>query len=137
VRPDRPHKSIGAEDTFFDDLVEAAPLESELERIGRGVWRRIEEKKVAGRTVVLKVKYRDFRIVTRSKSLDRQVAGADEFVAIGIQLLRTLLPPDRGIRLLGLTLSNLAELAGEPLPLLAEIECAPEPVGLQTPQIPA
>ncbi len=137
VRPDRPHKSIGAEDTFFDDLVEAAPLESELERIGRGVWRRIEEKKVAGRTVVLKVKYRDFRIVTRSKSLDRQVAGADEFVAIGIQLLRTLLPPDRGIRLLGLTLSNLAEPAGDPLPLLAEMECAPEPAGLQTPQIPA
>ena len=71
--------------------------------------RRIEDKRIAGRTVTLKVKYQDFRICTRARSLDRPVAGREEFLDIGCSLLRTLLPPRAGIRLLGLTLSNFTE----------------------------
>ena len=124
VRPDRARKSIGAEDTFFDDLAEEAALLAELGRIADTVWRRIGAKggeaAICGRTVTLKVKYRDFRIVTRSRSLDRPVAGRDEFGAIGAALLRTLLPPPMGIRLLGLTLSNLGERA-DPRPQPPEL----------------
>ena len=109
VKPDRPYKSIGAEDTFFDDLKDEAPLLAELDRISRTVWRRIDDRKIVGRTVTLKVKYQDFQIVTRARSLDRPVAGREEFLDIGAALLRTLLPPRKGIRLLGLTLSNLSE----------------------------
>jgi len=109
VKPDRPYKSIGAEDTFFDDLTEGPALVAELDRISQTVWQRIEDKKIKGRTVTLKLKYQDFRIVTRARSLDRPVAGREEFLDIGIALLRTLLPPPKGIRLLGLTLSNLSE----------------------------
>ena len=68
-----------------------------------------EKKQIAGRTVTLKVKYQDFRICTRARSLDRAVADREEFFDIGVRLLRTLLPPRSGIRLLGLTLSNLTE----------------------------
>ena len=118
VKPDRPYKSIGAEDTFFDDLSEEPALVAELDRISRTVWRRIEEKAIAGRTVTLKVKYQDFRIVTRARSLDRAVAGREEFLDIGCSLLRNLLPPPKGIRLLGLTLSNLGERAEAPAPEL-------------------
>jgi DNA polymerase-4 len=107
VKADRPYKSVSAEDTFFEDLREAEPLRSELDRIGRIVWLRIEEKGLSGRTVTLKVKYQDFRIVTRSRSLDRPVSGAEEFLDLGQRLLGTLLPPSRGIRLLGLGLSSL------------------------------
>ena len=115
VRPDRPYKSIGAEDTFFDDLSDEADLVAELDRISRTVWRRIDDKGLCGRTVTLKVKYQDFRICTRARSLDRAVAGREEFLDIGCALLRTLLPPRKGIRLLGLTLSNLGEAgSGEP-----------------------
>ena len=120
VRPDRPYKSIGAEDTFFDDLTEEAALVGELDRISATVWRRIEDKGIVGRTITLKVKYRDFRVVTRARSLDRPVAGRDEFLDIGCALLRTLLPAEKGIRLLGLTLSNLSEgtqIAGRPCEL--------------------
>jgi DNA polymerase IV len=120
VRPDRPYKSIGAEDTFFDDLTDEAPLVAELDRISRTVWRRIEDKRIVGRTVTLKVKYQDFRICTRARSLDRPVAGREEFLDIGCTLLRTLLPPRMGIRLLGLTLSNLSEgeaVTAQPLDL--------------------
>ena len=116
MRPDRPYKSIGAEDTFFDDLSDGPALVAELDRISHTVWRRVTEKGLVGRTVTLKVKYRDFQIVTRAKSLDRAVQGREEFLEIGCALLRTLLPVAKGIRLLGLTLSNLSENAGEALP---------------------
>src|SRR5581483_8161389 len=119
VKADRPYKSVSAEDTFLTDLVEAELLLAELGRIGRTVWRRIAEKGLAGRTVVLMVKYQDFRIATRSKSLERHVAGEAEFLDIGARLLRSVLPPRAGIRLLGLGLSNLEEGRGEaPQPLL-------------------
>ncbi len=122
VKPDRPWKSLGAEDTFFEDLTGETALTAELEKISHTVWRRLSEKGIAGRTVTLKVKYQDFRIVTRAKSLGRAVANREEFLEIGCTLLRTLLPADRGIRLLGLTLSNLSLPAeAEPAPLELEL----------------
>ena len=113
VKADRPYKSVSAEDTFFEDLTEAEALLAELDRIGRHVWGRIEAKGLAGRTVNLKVKYSDFQIVTRARSLERQVSGQREFLELGSTLLRSLLPPPKGIRLLGLGLSNL-QGAAEP-----------------------
>lgn len=123
VKADRPYKSIGAEDTFLTDLTDHAALAAELDRISQTVWRRITEKGLAGRTVTLKVKYSDFRIRTRARSLDRPVSGRDEFLDIGCTLLRGLLPAPQGIRLLGLTLSKLepagasSRLVELPLPL--------------------
>lgn len=111
VKPNRPYKSIGAEDTFMTDLIDEAPLVAELDRISQTVWRRIEEKQIKGRTVTLKVKFRDFQIVTRAKSLDRNVADREEFLGIGVGLLRTMLPLAKPVRLIGLTLSNLTESA--------------------------
>ena len=125
VKPDRPYKSIGAEDTFVEDLILEADLVAELDRISRTVWRRIEEKAISGRTVTLKVKYRDFQILTRARSLDRFVSGREEFLEIGCALLHTLMPAAKGIRLLGLTLSNLSEGAGdEPEPRELELPLA-------------
>jgi len=109
VKPNRPYKSIGAEDTFMTDLTDESAMAAELDRISQTVWRRIAEKEIVGRTVTLKVKYQDFRIVTRARSLGRAVAGRDEFLEIGCALLHGLLPARKGIRLLGLTLSNLSE----------------------------
>jgi DNA polymerase-4 len=121
VRPDRPYKSIGAEDTFAEDLIAEADLVAELERISHTVWRRVSEKELSGRTVTLKVKYRDFQIVTRARSLDRPVSGREEFLELGCALLRTLMPAAKGIRLLGLALSNLGE-GGEPECEIRELE---------------
>jgi DNA polymerase-4 len=109
VKAGRPYKSVSAEDTFLTDLTDPDDLQAELARIGRTVWRRIEAKGLAGRTVNLKVKYSDFRIVTRARSLDRPVAGLGEFLDLGAALLASLLPPEKSIRLLGLGLSSLGE----------------------------
>ncbi len=109
VKPNRERKSVGAEDTFFDDLSDEAALAAELDAISRTVWTRIEGKGIAGRTVTLKVKYRDFQIISRARSLDRPVADREEFLDIGLGLLRGLLPVPKPVRLLGLTLSNLSD----------------------------
>jgi DNA polymerase-4 len=115
VKADRPYKSVSAEDTFLTDLSDPEHLLAELDRIGRHVWTRIEAKGLAGRTVNLKVKYRDFQIVTRARSLDRPVAGEEEFLQLGAALLQGLMPVPKSIRLLGLGLSNLGqEEAAEP-----------------------
>ncbi|MBV8686747.1 MAG: DNA polymerase IV [Alphaproteobacteria bacterium] len=119
VKADRPYKSVSAEDTFLTDLSDPEALLGELDRIGRHVWeKRVEPKRLAGRTVNLKVKYSDFRIVTRARSLDRPVADLAEFLELGRSLLRATLPAPRSIRLLGLGLSSLTEgAAPAPRPL--------------------
>ena len=122
VRANRERKSLGAEDTFMEDLSDEAALVARLDEISRTVWGRVEGRDIAGRTVNLKVKYNDFQIVTRARSLDRPVAGREEFLEIGCALLRGLLPVKKPVRLLGLTLSGLvppaqAEPAELALPL--------------------
>src|SRR3954463_10513927 len=97
VKADRPYKSVSAEDTFLEDVADPDDLQAELARIGRTVWRRIEAKGLSGRTVNLKVKYGDFRIVTRARSLDRPVAGLAEFLDLGAALLASVLPTERSI----------------------------------------
>ncbi len=109
VKPNRERKSIGAEDTFLTDLTDPATMAAELERISQTIWSRIGERDIAGRTVVLKMKYQDFRIVTRCCSLPRPVAGREEFLQIGLTLLQRLLPVARPVRLLGLTLTGLTD----------------------------
>ena len=114
VKPDRERKSIGAEDTFMEDLTDPARMEEELERISRTIWSRLDGRGIEGRTVVLKMKYQDFRIVTRTHSLPRPVGGREEFLGIGCTLLRRLVPVEKPVRLLGLTLTNLC--GDEPAP---------------------
>jgi DNA polymerase-4 len=115
VKADRPYKSVSAERTFDIDLSDAADLRSELDRVSVYAWNRVERAAVQGRTVTLKVKYQDFRTITRSRSLTRAVAGRDEFVRIGTELLDGLLPVEKGVRLLGLGLHNLDDAeAAEP-----------------------
>src|SRR5690606_25038800 len=73
VRADRIRKSVGGERTFNDDLSSGSALREALDRIIDIVWDRIEAKNACGRTVTLKMKYNDFRIGTRARSLPRAV----------------------------------------------------------------
>ena len=109
VKPDRPYKSVSAERTFDEDLIEPQRLASELERIAGYAWVRVERAEVTGRTVTLKVKFGDFTIITRSKSFSGPVPDLPTFAAAGQALLDALHPLPKGIRLLGLGLYNLSE----------------------------
>ena len=114
VKPDRPYKSVSAERTFDEDLTDAVRLSAELGRIAGYAWARVERAAVAGRTVTLKVKFADFTIITRSKSVPAPIRDCRAFEAAGQALLSTLVPAPKGIRLLGLGLHNLTDRFDEP-----------------------
>lgn len=107
VRANRIRKSIGAERTFFDDLRDFDALHEALQPILDKLWRHSGEAGLHGRTVTLKIKFADFQIITRSHSIERAVFRRTDLEAISLSLLAPLLPAPKGIRLLGVSLSNL------------------------------
>jgi DNA polymerase-4 len=107
VRPDRIRKSIGAEVTFARDLFALDEAATALAPIVARVFAHCENAGVAGRTVTLKVKYADFRQITRRSTGAAPVGSASELAAAALALLRPLFPSDKGVRLLGVTLSSL------------------------------
>jgi DNA polymerase-4 len=107
VRADREAKSIGAERTFETDLAAEADLRAALERVADAAWVRIERHAARGRTVTLKLRHADFRTLTRARSTVEAVTTREMLLETGWSLLRAELPVERGIRLLGLTLSGL------------------------------
>lgn len=109
VRPNRIRKSVGYERTYPEDLITNTQMCEALQKIIEGVWLRIESNRVSGRTIVLKVKYADFRQITRSRSCENYLTTKNQFAAIACELMTLLLPAPQGVRLLGLTLSGLTE----------------------------
>ncbi|AGT10269.1 DNA polymerase IV [Paracoccus aminophilus] len=107
VKPDRIRKSIGAETTFFSDLRDLAQASAELQPLAEKVWRHAQKAEDRGRTVTLKVKYGDFRQITRARSLPRPVHDAAEMLEIAQELLAPVFADPHGVRLLGVTLSGL------------------------------
>ena len=109
VTPDRPLKSVGAERTFDTDLIDETALMTQLDRVIEAAWARVERYEAKGRTVTLKVRFADFRTITRARSSPEPIAERDAFTAAGVDLLSALFPLEQGIRLLGLTLSGIIE----------------------------
>ena len=107
VRPDRIRKSIGAENTFERDLWTFEELSAELQPLIDKVWSYCEQSGVRGRTVTLKVKYQDFEQITRSRSFGAWVDGGIAVEKVSRDLLWALFPLEKGVRLLGITLSSL------------------------------
>ncbi|MEO0463247.1 MAG: DNA polymerase IV [Pseudomonadota bacterium] len=112
VRAHRIRKSVGGERTFGEDKSGADELRETLEDIIEIVWGRIEnagsaDSAVRGRTVTLKVKFNDFQLMTRAKSVSHWVESKTEFAQLGRDLLEEAMPLPMPIRLMGLTLSNL------------------------------
>jgi DNA polymerase-4 len=107
VKANRPRKSLGGERTFDRDLSSGAMLREALDNIVDIVWDRIERAEAKGRTVTLKLKYVDFTLHTRARSVPHAVASKAEFAALGHALLDEVLPLPQPVRLMGLTLSAM------------------------------
>ena len=107
VRANRIRKSIGAETTFSTDLAEFDVLVAELRPLVDKVWRHCETTASRGRTVTLKIKFADFEIITRSRSVLAPVAGRDELERLASGLLEVEMPLPKRVRLLGVSLSSL------------------------------
>jgi len=107
VSPNRARKSIGGERTYDRDISSGAGLREALDGIIAIVWGDIDKHQARGRTVTLKLRYADFTIRTRARSLARAVAGREEFASVALGLLEDQLPLPQPVRLMGLTLSGL------------------------------
>jgi DNA polymerase IV len=106
VVPDRPRKSSGSETTFADDLTDPAAIEAGVLAMADEVWAWCEKTQAFGRTVTVKIKFADFRQVTRSRTLPAIITSQESLRNVSIGLVRTVFPPANGIRLLGVTLSS-------------------------------
>jgi DNA polymerase IV len=123
VVADRPRKSSGSETTFQRDLTTPDEIEAGVEAIADDVWAWCDKAQAFGRTVTVKVKFADFQQVTRSRSFPTAIARHDLLRQASVELVRTLLPTDKGIRLLGVTVSRFDQLAAgaaDGLPLFGD-----------------
>jgi DNA polymerase-4 len=109
VEPNQETKSVGAEDTFQEDLIAIHEMNKELDKIAATVHKRLINHGLKGRTVTLKIKYSDFKIITRSKSFSESLNDLSIISETAKELLLTTEPEQNRIRLLGITVSNFGE----------------------------
>ena len=106
VRPHRIAKSVGVEETFWENLADEDSVFEQLKTLSKELETRLLKKNVKGKALTLKLKYRDFTQYTRSKSVEEFFSDFTTINAIALELWK-LRPYDRPVRLLGLSLSNL------------------------------
>lgn len=110
----RETKSIGHEETFARDRHTHGELHHELVRLADGVASRLRTHRKVARTMTLKVRFGDFRTITRSTTLAQPTATAHAVVVALTPLLHAI-DPAEGVRLLGVTASQLVDEPGEQL----------------------
>jgi DNA polymerase-4 len=120
VVPNRIRKQISAEDTFQDDLLLAA-CEPYIRKLAEKVWAASRGNARRARTVVLKVKTKEFNSLTRSLTLPAPPSSCDEFINIALTLSeRVEFGPQQLFRLVGVGLSNFLLDEESPSPLFDE-----------------
>src|SRR5581483_7332971 len=112
VEADRETKSIGQEETFPRDVADRPALEQEVRRMAERVGARLRRHDLAGRTVTLKVRFPDFRTITRSATLPEAFDAAARISELALALLEKV-DVAGGIRLIGVTVSNLTPGAAQ------------------------
>ena len=107
VEPDQERKSVGTELTYGKDLISRFEIIAELYKLEKELMERLEHAETTGRTITLKVKFSDFRQITRSKTLQNYIR---DFVTLHkeiSEIRKSLKLEGTRIRLLGLSVSNL------------------------------
>jgi len=122
VVADRPRKSVGSETTFSRDLNERRDIEAGIVAILDEVWGWCEKTGTAGRTVTVKIKYADFQQITRSRSSLTPITDKPMLERASLELVGSIFPLRKSVRLLGVSLSNLdAAHNGSPPQLALEL----------------
>ena len=106
VKSERTPKSVGAERTFFDNLTSEVFMLEKLENIANELEKRLKKSKITGKTITLKIKYSDFTLQTRSKTISYYISDKN----LILETAKDLLYQERlqnSVRLLGISLSNL------------------------------
>ncbi len=107
VTPNRIRKSVGSENTFEADLTNEPALVAGLAPLIDDIWAYCQRTGIQGRTVTLKVKYADFQQITRSRTAAGPVTNRVLLERMTLDLLSSVLPLTKTVRLLGVSLSSL------------------------------
>lgn len=105
VESQRIRKSISSETTFDRDIDSLEELAIILDEVAKDAFAYIEKKEFKGRTVTLKIKYSDFKVITRSKTFSDSITDYESFYKAGYELLQTIDTKPK-VRLLGLGIKN-------------------------------
>ena len=108
VIPETAPKSIGRETTFEKDLYTFEDCKAAILELSGQTGYRLRNKGYSGRTVTLKVKFKDFKIITRSISSEGDISCDEEIFSLAVKLLKDV-AYENGVRLLGVTVSNLQD----------------------------
>ncbi len=119
VEPDRPLKSVGHEETFPADLHTHAALERELVRLSDSVASRLRAQGLRGRTITVKVRFHDFRTITRASTVPQPIDTGPAVLHAASALLREV-EVSSGVRLIGVSASTLSHRSVEQLTLGVE-----------------
>jgi len=117
VNPNRIRKSISVENTFNEDIANEDLLILEVGEMAQTLSERILKAQAKGRTITLKLKYSDFKSITRRITVDHPIFEAEEINKFSIHLLRKI-NLSKPVRLLGIGVSNLLDKQKEPIPQL-------------------
>lgn len=109
VKPDREAKSVSSEDTFSYDLDKGQELDDQLESITKNSYRRLINHQLFGRTITLKIKFYDFKQITRSYTAENPIKELDEILILVKKLLNEVDFEQKKVRLLGVGFSNFDE----------------------------
>jgi DNA polymerase IV len=112
VNPHRMRKSIGAEKSFFEDLCQLEEMMAALEIIAEDLHQRLVKNKRSGYRLTLKIKYNNYEVITRSRTLDTPIQAMAEILPLAKSLLISNVTPGRPVRLLGITVAQLADPQG-------------------------
>ena len=106
VKSDRVRKSIGKEKTYSKILSLEGDIKKELTLLSQKVALSLQKYEKSGKIVILKIRYADFSTLTKRKTLDQQTQDSDQIAQCIIQLYETLSDKDKGVRLLGVTVTG-------------------------------
>ena len=107
VVPDRESKSSSTENTYAEDLIDLETIRAELDRMARENAQWLERKRLTARTITIKVRYADFKTVTRSHTLSVATDDADVIASWAVELVARTEAGRRPVRLLGVRVQGL------------------------------
>ena len=109
VVPDRQSKSSSTENTYAEDLTSVDAIRSELDRMARENAAWLEHRRLTARTITIKVRYADFKTVTRSHTLSQHTSDPDLIASWAVELIARTEAGQRPVRLLGVRVTGLVE----------------------------
>jgi DNA polymerase IV len=109
VVPDRESKSSSTENTYAQDLIELEQIRAELDRMARENAEWLERRRLTARTITIKVRYADFKTVTRSHTLSVATDDPDVIASWAVELMARTEAGRRPVRLLGVRVGGLVE----------------------------